>query len=402
MSLVPAVVLIGGMVIVVYVLMSSSPGSSGGARLSRKVSPSTEAPASIFRLTADISVPSVLTIQAELDCWFSTDEGGAWVERVTQDKRGYLYDTYLDPNYNTGSDSYHWVPGKNCTQRWPADWDVAHAARVLTRFGGIMFVGDSVMHQEYYSMMSALNRVPIIFTMDAVTQKWAYYVDGEPRESARVYEWPHSYFFLGPVPMGFTMNVHAKWAHNSDDSSHWYKVWMHNWAGKIHGGTEFNGTKYTYKVLILNRGLHAVQDAVFLDELNQTLFSLQMEQPNLLTIWRPTMTGSVNCEAATGKPPLKSISKHVNIGSGGPSGFHWEAMGPQNELARKLIQDRYPHVLILDATPALSLRPGSRAANYKPESKDCLHWGMPGPLDLWTVALTELISYVDKMSLKVR
>jgi hypothetical protein len=67
--------------------------------------------------------------------------------------------------------------------------------------------------------------------------------------------------------------------------------WHEDWASFLSSGS--------YRVLVLNRGAHWVEDALLLQELRETLTALRSSFPELLLIFRATPPGVLNCESYT-------------------------------------------------------------------------------------------------------
>lgn len=160
--------------------------------------------------------------------------------------------------------------------------------------------------------------------------------------------------------------------------------WLENWALEL--------TEGRYNLLIMNRGAHFVPDEIFVAELNATMAALRAQKPHLLTVFRTTVPGSYACSDYTGKKPLTNLSM-VPPRSLWP--YNWDKFEGQNVLARSLFREFYPHVLVLDPVETALLRPETRLGSYRGDNGDCLHWGMPGPPDLWTVALVEALALLD-------
>jgi hypothetical protein len=156
-------------------------------------------------------------------------------------------------------------------------------------------------------------------------------------------------------------------------------VWTEDWASVLSSGS--------YRVLILNRGAHWVEDAVLLRELNATLSTLRSQHPELLLIFRATPAGHLDCSSFS--QPLQQPPA-----PGQKLPYHWGTFAQQNRLIEQLLSERFPGVLFLDIQPPTALRPESHRG-----AGDCLHYCMPGPPDLWTVALIELLALLEGQAL---
>ena len=325
----------------------------------------------LLHLGASVSLPAdaVRALQTTLDCWLDADKG-AWVA-ASDGSTGWLYPRggHLGPA-NHGADALRWVPAEACgaggRRQWPVGawaqpWNATRAGALLARFGGVFFLGDSLSQQAYFSLASA-------------------FADGFADERAVPMQ-------LGPsalggaargVPVVFANRPNARWT-----------------AGDAAEGTlAAAGARYT---LVLNRGAHFAPDDVFARELNHTLHALRELVPNTLTVWRATVPGSYRCGTDHGggrAPTYASLADALHNVSAWP--YDWDKMLGQNALARALIREHHPHVLVLDPAGPSLLRPGARFSAHESVDDDCLHWAMPGPPDFWTVALIELLALVEQ------
>lgn len=84
-------------------------------------------------------------------------------------------------------------------------------------------------------------------------------------------------------------------------------------------------------LLILNRGAHYKEDAVFLDELNTTMHYLHENHPNVSIVWRNTPHG-INFKQSFFTPPLTTPPPI-------PERYGWEHFPHQNEMVYKYVID---------------------------------------------------------------
>ena len=162
------------------------------------------------------------------------------------------------------------------------------------------------------------------------------------------------------------------------------------WEPAVGDPAEAELARWPYRVLVLNRGAHFVPDGVFVAELDASLRAIRAKLPHLIIVWRATIPGSYQCEKYSVQPPLANLSIAYRERDAWP--YDWEKYELQNALARSLFRKNHPHVLILDPVGPCMLRPGTRVAGYTADDPlDCLHWGMPGPPDMWNVALIEML-----------
>jgi hypothetical protein len=151
--------------------------------------------------------------------------------------------------------------------------------------------------------------------------------------------------------------------------------WQEAWADEF--------LKSPSQLLVLNRGAHYVLDAVYVAELNETLAAVRAAKPNCIVVFRTTVPGTANCNSYMNHVPLADAS---SLPPRETWPYFWDKFEGQNALARALIQRHHPHVLVLDPVAPLLLRPDTHLGG-----EDCLHYKMPGPIDMWDVALVETL-----------
>ena len=143
-------------------------------------------------------------------------------------------------------------------------------------------------------------------------------------------------------------------------------------------------------VLVLNRGLHVVEDRLLehqVSRLAHELRGLLDERPSVQIYWRTSVAGHQNCTHAS---KLLEDAYTPSMGHR----YHWDMVGPQNELVRTTL-DAVVHVEYIDAS-TLSNRRADRHAGYRKRLHgapvlDCLHYCAPGPVDDWNALLATLL-----------
>ena len=145
----------------------------------------------------------------------------------------------------------------------------------------------------------------------------------------------------------------------------------------------------------MNRGAHYENDEIVLAYLNSTLALIRSISPETIIVWRATIPGTHHCESYF--EPFASMDQLPPRETWPTSGwpYNWGLFERQNSLVRKLIAN-FPGVYYLDVVSASILRreshPDSAGKGLGKEKNDCLHYCLPGPPDLWTVALVELLA----------
>ncbi|CAI5479421.1 unnamed protein product [Closterium sp. Yama58-4] len=130
-------------------------------------------------------------------------------------------------------------------------------------------------------------------------------------------------------------------------------------------------------VLVLNRGAHYVEDEEFTEQLNRTLTRVREVAPDILIIYRSTPPGHAHCENITA--PLKEPQDPASLP------FHWGEFGRQNKLAKQMVEA--VGGVFMDVDPMTRLR----GDGHMLPPNDCLHYCLPGPLDVWTQLLYNML-----------
>ena len=143
-----------------------------------------------------------------------------------------------------------------------------------------------------------------------------------------------------------------------------------------------------FGVVLLNRGAHYVNDSIFLSEYKDTLYFLRRTMPDALLFLRTTVSGHEDCRNRHNQAPLRARDPR-------PSGtYNWDKFEVQNKLLERLVNgDAFlaSHTFIMDVDPATSLRADSHS--------DCLHYCMPGPMDMWADMFVSMVHLADGLNL---
>ena len=160
-----------------------------------------------------------------------------------------------------------------------------------------------------------------------------------------------------------------------------------------------------YHILLINRGLHYTDDAVFSNEVATSLQLVRTLYPDLLILWRSTVPGHWNCSNITsdGASTLSSpwtqplLARYASTNGSlvyperrWSSAYGWDKIAPQNLIARRLVEDPAVRGIFLDVLGPTELR---HDAHMTP-MRDCLHYCQPGPLDTWVVLFYNVLRVV--------
>ncbi|KAL3688526.1 hypothetical protein R1sor_014835 [Riccia sorocarpa] len=125
--------------------------------------------------------------------------------------------------------------------------------------------------------------------------------------------------------------------------------------------------EWDVKVLVMNRGAHYEEDAAYAQALRNIFTILSDRFPHVRVIYRNTPPGHVHCE--TYKGPLTERQNASNLP------WHWGEFHRQNQLAAKIVEEF--QYIYMDVDTMISLRADGHIGK-----RDCLHYCVPGPLDL--------------------
>ncbi|KAG0564936.1 hypothetical protein KC19_8G151100 [Ceratodon purpureus] len=125
-------------------------------------------------------------------------------------------------------------------------------------------------------------------------------------------------------------------------------------------------------VLLVNRGDKLRSDYSFMTKLEELVQVLQARYPHLLVVYHSTYPGHKSCLDHHG--PLKVAQEKSD------SPDHWGGFQRQNEMGRRIIHKA--HFVFLDVDTMLSLRPDGHLGPSPGVVQECLHYFIPGPLDV--------------------
>lgn len=138
--------------------------------------------------------------------------------------------------------------------------------------------------------------------------------------------------------------------------------------------------KWNIKVLVMNRGAHYEEDEKYLLGLWQTLHRLRELYPDLLVIFRNTAAGHYNCteyNAPLDKPQESSLLP-----------YNWDKFSQQNGMAKEIVEAIGG--VYMDVEKMTGLRPDGHFG-WLTGKYDCLHYCLPGPVDVWVQLLYNLM-----------
>jgi hypothetical protein len=133
-----------------------------------------------------------------------------------------------------------------------------------------------------------------------------------------------------------------------------------------------------HAMVVLNRGAHFQPTEVVLPELNETMYWLRKNHPNVTIVFRNTVPGIMKDYFY--EPPQVTMPEIETI-------YNYEKMQGQNDAIEQMLQEYYPEVLYLDVFTPTVLRRDSRA--------NSLHFCIPGPVDNWILQFYNAIGIIE-------
>ncbi|CAM6119418.1 unnamed protein product [Calypogeia fissa] len=241
-----------------------------------------------------------------------------------------------------------WQTNSSCPWR-PVDRD--EFCRKIGSKGNIMVVGDSINHEISWAVMNAL-------IQNHHTSKYEN-LDASTRFVFEPYEMCSDIFGEGNgINVSFVRNDRLSPIVN-DTVDTWNNFYEFPWVDIL--------GQLGIKTLLLNRGAHYEDDMTYTNALHKIFTILSLHYPHIKVIYRNTPPGHLDCMNFT-RPLLE-------IQHGLPLEYHWDDFNRQNLLAKRIVEDF--HYTYMDVYSMLSLR-----ADGHIYEKDCLHYCLPGPLDI--------------------
>ncbi|CAI5500015.1 unnamed protein product [Closterium sp. Naga37s-1] len=136
-----------------------------------------------------------------------------------------------------------------------------------------------------------------------------------------------------------------------------------------------------YDILVMNRGAHYAGDDVFVPELRETILALRTHFPDALIVYRNTPPGHANCTQYW--EPISKRQAPETLP------YNWGDFVRQNEMAREIVEAA--GAVYLDVDTMTALRADGHVGKNRRYKVDCLHYCLPGPIDLWTKMLYNVL-----------
>lgn len=148
-------------------------------------------------------------------------------------------------------------------------------------------------------------------------------------------------------------------------------------------------------VLIVNRGAHFFPDRVVTEEFTDFLRFLSADLPQALLIFRSSNMAHPNCQQYS--EPVASATFEPVDEPLNPD-WHWKDFPSQSQrLIQPLINGwQDPKPVFLDIFHSIHGRP-----DQHPSKEDCLHYCVPGPIDLWVQLVFGVLDKIEQVGGKL-
>lgn len=329
---------------------SHSPSESGMRRAALAIAlgasifgETASAPESGVALSSDIRVPSArwAALESALSCWTSR---GSWVAH---------------------GDGFEWVPDRACPQYTTrvtggvacgiaAELQALYPAHKRGLPDRALFVGDSITHQYFRGFISNAPRSAVHVPIPAKVNTYSGCGRGRLPLPIRDCE-------AGGAPLSLTALYRR-----ADRLALWPACGSKNETVGFTDAewvSEFPGTS----VIFINRGAHYEDDAKFAAGWRAALHLVRQRAPRALVVARTTPGGHDSCTKFASPVASSSLAQ---------KGYSWKKMPGQNALLRKMVQEEFPGVILLDIEYLASLRPDAHVGVDKSKGGklDCLHY----------------------------
>ena len=154
-------------------------------------------------------------------------------------------------------------------------------------------------------------------------------------------------------------------------------------------------------IFVLNRGLWYRPLSSHLAAVRTLVDSVTSLDPNATLFWRTSVAGHADAFGAKllqNAPPLVTPLTVDAYTSGLPLQYHWWEIQSQHEETLKVLP---LNVIVLDVVNATNLRHDShpkRSFAIDKESRDGLHYCIPGPVDMWVELWAAALRYSASVS----
>lgn len=250
----------------------------------------------------------------------------------------------------------------------------------------IFFIGDSLMFQQFESMLKLLGLVHNDFK-EARSKKENDIRSGTVKCPAKVNNYSFKiYFFRSDV---LAANRKDDMCEHTECHFCQCRSWIHDY---------FGSNERT--VLIANIGAHCKKFSVYEENFNRFVSQMNraVDNRNLkdLFFFRTTAPGHVGCKENS--IPFQNMAEYEQSDKKDP--FHWSSFPKYNNYARKeferIEKEEKKRWHVLDIYQMTVLRPD----RHKRPPQDCLHYNLPGPPDWWNHMLySSLLDIASSASL---
>ncbi|CAI5970300.1 unnamed protein product [Closterium sp. NIES-64] len=242
----------------------------------------------------------------------------------------------------------------------------------------MLVVGDSKQFQLTTSLINALAtgvRKPAWGLIEEIEapEGCAAALDNDP--TRYLHDFCKSYVFNGTLCPGFQLDyirADRLWIFDPRPPEFEYMPWVQPALSQLS----------TADIILINRGAHWTATEDFLSGVRSATRYIRQNFPNKLVIYRNTPPGHIDCagqEAPLAQPQAQEILP-----------YFWKDLREQNELVKVVVEETGG--VYMDVEGMLALRwDGHKGVVPEKKKPDCLHYCLPGPLDVYPQFLYNLL-----------
>ena len=146
-------------------------------------------------------------------------------------------------------------------------------------------------------------------------------------------------------------------------------------------------------IIVLNRGAHFRATNETVAGYRDALDAIRRLAPDAMVFVRSTPGGHAECWNRRNLAPLdpRFTPRPAAI-------YNWSNLRRQDLVMDALLASDHAYAdyaFFMDVTVATGARPDS----HKTDKKDCLHYCIPGPIDMWADLFANMVLYADKLGL---
>ena len=242
-----------------------------------------------------------------------------------------------------------------------------------------MFLGDSLSIHHFETTLQAMRHG---------RPNWLKHLTDDNPVVSYTYDFCSEYG-LQPFTMSFTKEnwavrgyVPLKKPRPQDSLSY---LWLNNsiFLQNLHNQSGL--------VLVVNRGAWYQPDNIVKQEMADFLDFLSEDLPHATLIFRSSNMAHLNCNLYS-VPQHEGESLFDPVDEPNHPEWHWKDFPSQSQRIVKPLLNNVPSAFFLDIFPSVQRRPDQHTS-----ASDCLHYCVPGPIDLWVQFVYAILDSIEQL-----